>query len=70
MIKIKLDIRDAVAFFGTKHAISVLLGMTPGAISNWGSGDISQENAFRLAFISKLPEFKRNCEMDYDLIIE
>ena len=70
MIKIKLDIRDAVAFFGTKHAISVVLGMTPGAISNWGSGDISQENAFRLAFISRLPRFRRKGKLDYELIIE
>lgn len=70
MIKIKLEMTDAIAFFGNKKKIADICGYTKGSISEWGMGELSQNAAFRLAYISKLPQFRRRGKMNYELIIE
>lgn len=70
MIKIKLRMKDAIAFFGSKAEIADLCGYTRGAISQWSMDDMAQDAGFKLAYISKLPQFRRKGKLEHEITIE
>lgn len=68
MINLNLKKKEAVAFFGNQSKIAEILGTTQGSVSQWG--DIVPINvAFRLAFIAKMPQYRRKGKLNYELII-
>lgn len=66
MINIKLKKTDATNFFGGVTLTAKAIGITHSYVSQWGTY-VPETQAFKLLYLSKLPQYRRrgklNCKV-------